>query len=384
MPSHLLLFRRPAPLLLFVVLLLPPAAHARARTYRFAPPQPAGIVPYARPTVYWHILPEDGMRVSRVFLAINGKRVDAGYSTARQAIVHEVADPLPPGAYTVECRLVLGGDWPIERTWQFSVAEGAVQALPAPDAAQRAAGDQVNAYRRHAGLAPLTLEARLCASASGHAGYVRERPDAGHLQRDGDPGFTGAQPGDRNAAFGYYGDSFEGVDYGARTMTEAVRGLFEAPYHRRPFLQPGTTDLGVGRSGRATALEFGRTTVEATVVYPADGQRNVPLAWDGIETPSPLWLHAGARAPVGFVITLFQYGPDDATVRVSEATLQADGGESVPFYLNTSDRDPSVHGGVFLIPKAPLKPHTTYRVSVTATTGGGRDISRTWRFTTGP
>ena len=370
-------------LLLLPVPLFPPApAHARTRTYRYAPPQPAGIVPFARPTVYWHIWPEGSVRRTRVSLSINGKRVDAGYSAARRAVAYEIADPLAPGAYTVDCRLVFDDDTPIERTWQFTVAEGAVADLPAADAAQRAAGDQVNAYRRRAGLEPLILDARLCASASGHAGYLRDRPDAGHLQREGDAGFVGARPGDRNAAFGYYGDSFEGVDHGTRTLTGAVRGLFEAPYHRRAFLQPGTTDFGVGRSGRATALEFGRSAVEATVVYPADGQRNVPLSWDGIETPSPLWLHAGARAPVGFVITLFQYGPEDSAVRVSEATLHTDGGEPVPFYLNTSDVDPAVEDGVFLIPKKPLMPHTTYRVSLTATSGG-RDISRTWRFTTG-
>ncbi len=381
-----------------VVLILAPssATHAAEMACRMAAePSPVGTVHVARPTIGWGIWPSTaGTRVTNVVLTLNGARVPARYAPAERAVAYEPSDALTPGTYEAHCRVTFNQTWPVEKTWRFTIASGASARLADPDERQTKAVAIANRFRRTLGLPDFSLDGRLCASALAHALYLDNTHGFGHAQQASLPGFVGAGPGERNAAFGFSGGCYEDVSSGVPTVAASVSGLFDAPYHRIPFLQPGTPAFGAGFAGDNCALEFGMTTVgedtEAVVVSPAHGQTNVPLSWDGVETPSPLRVHENANdaGPVGYAIAFASFalaggdagGP--ARLRVSRATLTLEEtGAAVPFFLNTPANDDHLSNAAFLIPTRPLRPGTTYRVSVRAE-ANGRDVSRTWTFTT--
>lgn len=182
---------------------------------------------------------------------------------------------------------------------------------------------------------------------------------------------------------------------GGRSVTEAVTELFDAPYHRQAFLAPGTPDLGVGVTAagfgykRVVLAVGGREDARNVLVYPVDGQRNVSISWHNAERPDPLRMHTRERT-VGYPITFF-YGVGMAgrdEIRLVRATLATAEGRPVACFVNSGDNDVHLQNGVFLLPRRPLQPNTTYVALVEATTPAGflrsrRDLSRQWRFTTG-
>lgn len=377
-------------------------------------PAPLGTVRVARPTIAWGVWPADEeTRVTSVALSLNGAPVGAAYVAGERRVVYAPTQALAPGRYAARCRVTFNGTWPVEKTWEFVVACDAAPEVAAPNEQQQAALARANAYRRTLGLPDFTLDAGLCASATAHARYMNRPGRFGHAEQAGEPGYSGDDPAARNAAFGWAGGGcYETVSLGHTSARAAVAGLFDAPYHRIAFLQPGAPAFGAGFAGPACALEFGLAASHepaadpATVVYPAPGQSNVPLAWDANELPNPLRLHANAAgtatikngAPVGYVITYACFGagaapargddenaPSTSRLRVAEATLTlADTGAAVPVWVNTPENDEHLDNAVFVIPRQPLRPGTTYRVNIAATTEAGQDVSRTWTFTTAP
>jgi hypothetical protein len=223
----------------------------------------------------------------------------------------------------------------------------------------------------------------------------------GHFEIPGSPGFTGITPSDRARAGGYErrpGQLFESISEavgGGRSVTEAVTELFDAPYHREAFLAPGAPDLGVGvttlgKGYKRVVLDVGgRQDGQSVLVYPVDGQRNVPVSWHNAEHPDPLRMHTRERT-IGYPITLFHgvgmAGRDE--IQLVRATLATEQGRPVACFVNSGDNDVHLQNGVILLPRRPLQPNTTYVALVEATARSGlfrsrRDLSRQWRFTTG-
>lgn len=363
----------------------PPAAAAE---YRFHQPAPVGVLHVARPTITWKVWPTDStLRVTRVALSVNGVRQPgAAYSETERAVVYVCDRPLTPGDYRVSCRIQFARTQPTApKEWTFTVASDAVASLPAPTEEQQDAFALANNYRRMLGLPDFVMDARLCAAAGAHSDYMSRNEQIGHEQQAGHVGFVASRSWERMAAFGYAGGSYENVEYGSPTRSSALRGLFDAPYHRIPFLQPGAPVFGAGFAGKATTVLFGTTEEEAAVCSPCDNQRDVPLLWDGNETPNPLRIHgAEGSGPVGYPITLAYFSPAKTSLRVLSATLVAtQTGRAVPCWTNTPENDDFLKYAVVLIPKSPLQPRTTYQVIVRAQTETGGDASRAWRFTTG-
>lgn len=374
---------------LVLVALLAGAAPSAAQWLSY-PPSPVGALRIARPTIRWQVWRADDTPIRGVTMSVNGAPVPAVYHAEQRALVYDPPQPLSPGSYEIVCRVVAKGTPPISRTWRFAIAPDAVLALPPPNTLQRTAHQVANRLRERLALPPFRLDARLCAAAAAHSRYLARNRRTGHIEWPGTPGFVGVLPAYRRAVFGYAGNGYEDVSYGNRSVAAAVTALFDAPYHRIPFLQPGVVDLGAGRVGRHTTLEFGASEAEGVVVYPVEGQRNVPVAWDGKETPNPLRLHSRAgsghrpvRGPVGYVITFVRFSADRSPIRVADATLTTAAGKPVPCYRNTPENDRQLRYAALLIPKRPLQPHTTYRASVTAYGAHGEVLSRTWSFTTG-
>jgi hypothetical protein len=355
---------------------------ARAAIYEEAPPRPVGMARLRRPTIFWKIWPRGDTVVSRVEMTLNGKSVPARYDATGHMVEYVPADPLASGVYDAECTAVFGDGLPATRKWSFIIADDARASLPEPGEDQRLLCDAVNVYRAAVSLPPMRLHPSLCAAAEAHAGYLQRNNLNGHMEQEGLLGYTGRDPLDRVVAFGYANSCMEAVQLGCKIPAEAVASLFDAPYHRLPFLQPGIVDFGGFSRDGWTSLEFGMPKDAGVVVYPADGQKGIPTLWNGMETPNPLRMH-NATGPVGYVATFYAMLAPGEQIRVDGARLNTAEGEEVPVYVNTPTCDEILPNGVFLIPKAPLSPFTEYVAAVKATDPQGRDISRTWSFTTG-
>ena len=361
---------------------LPSAAHANRTEYSEFEPAPSGSLRVSRPTVAWKIIPHGGAQVTAVELELNGKSVTATYEAARQAVWYTPQTALAAGSYAVHCKVVIDNEVPVEKDWKFSVSRDASPLLSGPTTSQKAVCDEINAVRRNMNLPLLTVDNRLCAAAAGHCAYLAQTNQASHHQTSSNSGFVGTTAGERVGTFGYAGGCYESISAGVATPTGAVRGLFDAPYHRAPFLQPGVFDMGAGVDGKFVTLLFGTSAASGIVTYPADGQKNVPVTWDGFETPNPLRVHAGARGPMGYAITLFSFSNDETRLLVKSATLTGTDGKPVAIYLNTPQNDDFLQNGVLVIPQKPLRPGVTYHVSVNVSDEAGHDLTRSWSFTT--
>ncbi len=368
-------------------------SHSRedAVAYSTEDPQPTGKLRVASPTIAWRVVPHGNSQVTSVTMTLNGLPVTASWLPERYTAAFTPDTPLAPGKYAVHCTVILDRTFTLENDWEFSIAPDAVSRVANPDTQQKAVGNAVSILRRQLGLPEVTLDSRLCAAALGHSAYLSRNGVIGHDQIATLPGFVGASCEARIAAFGYAGNCLENVSLSQiANPVVAVRRLFDAPYHRAPFLQPGTIEVGAGFQDGVLTLLFGTSDTAGVVTYPLDGQKDVPLSWDGVETPDPLRLHPQAVAaakgrPVGYPITLHAFGGvEDPELRLQNvrATMTTRDGRAVTAYVNSPDNDDELQSGVLLIPVRPLLPGTEYVVRVEATDQNGVSLVRTWSFTT--
>jgi uncharacterized protein YkwD len=363
-------------------------------------PQPRGTLQIARPRLFWRIWPD----VTGVVLRLNGELVDARYDRERRAVVGLPARALKSGHYRVDCVVTFRGGGTTRKEWDFDVSVPA--ATPAPRLqAPREAHEAVNRIRQRLGLSILRLDPALQAAASAHARYLLKNRVGGHLQSPGRPGFLAVDPAARARAFGFVEDTLvedvavqtSGASAGSLRASSAVAGLFDAPYHRLPFLNPTLTQLGTAyesaSGGRYAVLLFGgledpqRTS--QVVVSPFDGEGDVPVGWRGRETPDPLRLHEhvpGAAVGYPLVFAHFPARPparQPVPIRLDGASLTGPDGRGVRLLINDPRTDPELGGqAVVLLPAQPLQPGTTYVARVSARDGAGKSIARTWHFTT--
>jgi hypothetical protein len=173
----------------------------------------------------------------------------------------------------------------------------------------------------------------------------------------------------------------------------------QAPFHAVGLLDPALHSVGYGTYREpdggfemGAALDVLRglgqipQSVQFPVAWPGDGAV-VPLAYHWVESPDPLTSCPGYSTPSGLPI-LLQLGSGAITPEVTAHSLKEDGVE-IPHCVfdETSYSNPdgalrdlgrSVLGArdaVVIVPRDPLDPGATYRVSVTA---NGR--TTTWSF----
>ena len=179
---------------------------------------------------------------------------------------------------------------------------------------------RANDARAAIGLPLLRKSPELMRAAQAHADYyIRNLGDAsaGGLHREvpGKPGFSGVSIFDRAKAAAY---TFNWIDetFGFLPPSGTLEWALQTVFHRYMFVHPSAVDIGYGSasSGRTTATVFNvglsprhTAAVPLPSVFPADGARGVPPAWDGAESPDPA---PGVPRPLGPPITL-QFGLDD-------------------------------------------------------------------------
>jgi hypothetical protein len=342
---------------------------------------PSAELLVASPTLQWEVWPSDGARVTSSEMTINGRAVDAVYNSRLKRLEYRPERPFSPGSYRVDCEVMVDSRLEVKKSWNFQVSSEAVPVLPPPRPDQFEGLRETNNYRRELGLPDAYQEDRLNAASLAHVKYLSLNHRTGHFEKSGEPGFVGATPSDRLAAFGYCGGSWECVSYNSGGLKESVRDLYNAPYHRIPFLQPGSVPIGTGMEGKQFSIKFGDSGQEGVSVSPAANQAGVPRSWDGNESPNPLRMHTAKPGTVGYPI-VFSYFADEVELTPISATLTLNG-RPVPVYVNSKTNDDHLENSIIIIPQHPLEPNTTYEASVEGIVNNKLQVQRTWTFSTG-
>src|SRR5262249_11150660 len=183
------------------------------------------------------------------------------------------------------------------------------QPAPLPPGTEARVLTRLNTSRREAGLAPVVLDADLARACRDEARQAAEGP--GKL----------APRQDREALL-FVSDPLPALD-----------GALATCFARLRFLDPALERFGVGwgqrpsgervtafrSAGAASSSGGGRR--DAELIYPSDGQRDVPLSFPGNEVPDPI--PQASRKVAGFPVTVtFPSGTS-----ISDATGRLLGGD---------------------------------------------------------
>jgi hypothetical protein len=346
-------------------------------------PTPLGTRFSLRPTIAWPIVATADKRIVGARLTLNEKTVDAHYDARRGEIVYVPAEPLAPGRYDAHAEALFDDDSSVDQEWTFTLRAGPSTPIAPVRPEQQIVLATINALRRNAGLAPATLDPRLCAAAQGQSTYIARSGRPSHEQTPGTTGFTGISLADRLEAVGIDTTCSEGIHVGVEDAAGAVRSLWDAPYHRIALLQPGNLVLGGGVTPGCVTIVCQDSGARGLVVWPADGQTQVPICWQGDERPSPLRLYpALAGRPVGYILSATFFGEAGDRIASGEGSLTDPTGTPVPCQLSTPDRDNHLDNTALLIPQRPLQPGARYRAMILLRTASGVVLTRTWSFVT--
>lgn len=119
------------------------------------------------------------------------------------------------------------------------------------DASLQAALDLVNAQRKQAGVAPLTLNPLLTKAAQSFADDMAAYNYFSHYGRDG------STPGSRITAAGYKWSSYgENIAKGYASWQDAIRGWMNSPGHRANMLNARFKEIGLGVKNRVYVQDF--------------------------------------------------------------------------------------------------------------------------------
>jgi hypothetical protein len=263
------------------------------------------------------------------------------------------------------------------------------QRVPPPDRATLddagRAVRRLNEHRSVAKLAPVALDRELSRRVQLHADYLAanaghpslaglgvhaERPDLPGYSKDGDDAGKASV-----------------ITFDTRAKIDPVDKWIGTFFHRVPLLAPnlGATGFGYAESrdpkvGHIWILHVGTEPSGGVVVYPADGQTDVPTRFSGNETPNPIPHDEDGAA--GFPITLTF--PPKAKVRGVSVSFEAAVRGSVEHYLSTPE-SPVIEGQqrntICIIAEDPLEGRTAYAVDVAAIVDG-QDFRQHVGFTT--
>ena len=267
----------------------------------------------------------------------------------------------------------------------------------APDGASDAAIQalaEVNTTRVAAGSGCITMVLTLNTAAQNHCDYyAMNSQDAmctadGHSEVMSCAGFTGASPGDRMKAAGYSSrGGWSEVMAFYDDPVAAVAGWLNSVWHRIPIIDPWTTEMGYGGATGCDTIDFGggmsTAPDDTVVVYPYDGQIDVPTQFDGShEGPMPPAPTTGWPSSSPISITA-------KSLSITEHTLTLDGDTTpIDHYWLDSTTAPdatskSLLGNTaFMYGNEPFAANTAYRVTMVGTYAGGA-LNITWTFTTG-
>ncbi|MFD0694869.1 stalk domain-containing protein [Paenibacillus sp. GCM10027628] len=390
-PSMIKVF---AMLCLFMSTLIWSANPSYALSYGYRA-YPKGDVGLLRPDIGATIELSEGKTPESYHFYLNGTEVNATYDPVSVKYNYRPATDLAPGDYTARLVFSFSGYQPVDIDWKFTITPNASSLSTAPTKEQQDGLRAINDYRAKLGLSAVKFNDALNTAAQKHAEYLfQNKIDPIHtgvsLHEENSTltGYTGKTLGERMQYIGYSRASGEDAAYNRASLVEAIDSLFDAPYHRSPFMVPGLTEIGVFKQGDYHVVEFGflEGVAPELVVSPGNNDVYVPTMFDGHESPDPLRIHSGNDYPVGYPIMAAVNGPGVVKVSLNEAELKDESGNSVPLLSNAPGQDDHLDTEVIMMPKQPLQLDTTYKASVKLTAtmkdGSTRSFNKDWSFRT--
>jgi hypothetical protein len=241
----------------------------------------------------------------------------------------------------------------------------------------------LRAERARDGVPPrIVLNPRWSQECAAHDGYEAA---GGVLQSSEDPTAPGASVGGAWAGLN--------SDLAESRWTRGQTPWEQAPIHLLALLAPSLSVTGIDDSGTLQcAVTFPGmlrhwSRPDAVTTVPAPGATGVPPSELARESPFTPVQFAGLPASRRTGRELFVYlnrtgALGQSPVRITHASLRAPRGRTAVRWVDSATRvvGPYLAGGI-LIPPRPLRPHTTYRASVTVQDGAAT-LTRVWRFTT--
>lgn len=362
---------------------------------------PDGNVGLTKPTIAFEFMSSDFTPDLKSYtMKIDNVKVDPQWSVGRMILSYTPSEDLTAGEHTVDVVMELKDEryLPLERSWTFRIDERAVSDLPTTPTDQQLEGiEAINDYRVMHGLNPLTFNRNLTYAAKMHARYletnkVAESGVSMHGEDSKLSDYIGSSLNERAMYAGYTGAFSEDVSFSGSseaTITQAIDGLFDAPYHRMPFLMLEAVEIGLDKQGDYTVIEFGLKNEwnSQLVVSPAPGDPYVPIDFNGHETPDPIRNHTGTQYPVGYPIMVQLSGRFVRDVQLVEAKLTDRTGNELDLLLNTPLDDDHFQNEVMLIPTKPLSPDTVYTAYVKLSViedNQPKIYEKQWKFRTEP
>lgn len=283
----------------------------------------------------------------------------------------------PETTYTATVSAEVGGK-PWKRSWSFTTG-----ANIKPEVDKKLSGlERLNAYRKNAGLEPVTLDGLLTKGCKAHAQYLAKHYTDPITQKlganDEDPKLP-SYTAEGHQAGRWSAIHFEGP-------IESVDTWMARVFHRLALLNPDLKRVGIGEATfqniEIFVMDVNRGQGnDQVLLFPGDQQKNIPLTCSE-ESPDPIPQSKNKR--VGYPVCV--RFPDGWPVKDVTATLKDSSAEDVPVWLLTPEKPAASaddqRNTVGLIAKQPLKPNARYTVTVSAKVGEEM-WTKTWSFTTG-
>lgn len=364
-------------------------------------PYPQGNVAVQRPLVGMTLTITKDLPMESYRMLIDGKEVDVKWNGYGLGFVYNPTSDLAVGEHKVKQLLTVKGYKEFEKEWSFTIIANSVQPTLEPDIYQQNALKAINDYRAALGLPLVKWNGQLALAAQKHAEYLLKNypqdykgsEPISHDEEPGKEGFFGKTAYERTNYFGYpYSIGEVNVPMSNNSLLSDLDSLYHAPYHRYTYMHPDAREVGVARVGKFTIAEFGGTPENRKtpdlIVSPADGQKNVPVQWDGSERPNPLRFATDVHAPVGYPINAMVVGSEVNNTELVSAKLTNEQNEDVEIIVNKPGQDNRLNNKLMIIPRKPLAHNKTYRVSiemnVTLYDNTTQTVKRDWSFQTEP
>ena len=186
----------------------------------------------------------------------------------------------------------------------------------------------------------------------------------------------------------------EVITYTQSDTLASIKLLLATLYHRHALLDSGITEIGMSHSiyyqkihphllGNSLAPPaFFKYLSPPIITYPYDGQKDVTPTFEG-EIPDPVpTLKKPCGIPISIIFNDYKIKDPDIT---QASIIEKESGKAIDFRLIDATNDPAkrLSGYEFaLFPIKPLKPETTYCVTIFYDAGNEINIRHRWCFDT--